>query len=141
MADVETPTGQTPRLKTVTPAGATRPASPGPKRRPDARPTRVILGLAAIAAMTVVTAGLVDLPATSADATAIDPGPVPAAREEVVRCVRYVQLRPGETPPAGATVVDGTDRTGRLVDGATSIRPRPTPAPRRRSVARSRQSG
>ena len=47
--------------------------------------------------MSVVTAGLVRFPVTDAtDTTALVPEPPPAAREEVVHRIRYVQLRPGE---------------------------------------------
>lgn len=119
----------------------TRPEAPTPKRRPDARPTRVILGLGTFAAMGVVTAGLVHPPATSADAANLDAASSSAIREEVTRCVRYVQLRPGEVAPVGATVIDGADQAERVVARAAGTGSRVTPAPRRRTVARSRQSG
>lgn len=124
-----------------TPTQGPRP-TPAPKRRPDARPTRLVLGLGTVAAMSVVTAGLVRLPvADAADTTALAPEPSPVAQEQVVHRIRYVQLRRGERAPAGATVIRPADPTPRVVV-RTMPAPRPaTTTPRRRTVARSRQSG
>jgi hypothetical protein len=115
---------------------------PAPKRRPDARPTRVLLGLGTFAAMSVVTAGLARFPvATTSDPFAIAPEPTPGAHETVVHRIRYVQLKRGQKPPAGAKVIRGADPTPRVVV-RTIPAPRSTATTtRRRPVARSRQSG
>ena len=111
------------------------------KRRPDARPTRVVLGLGTFAAMSVVTAGLVRFPvATTPDVLAIGPEPSPAVQEAVVHRIRYVQLKRGQKAPAGAKVIRGADPTPRVVVRTIPAR-RTTTTPRRRPVARTRQSG
>ena len=118
-----------------------RPAT-APKRRPDARPTRLVLGLGTVAAMSVVTAGLVRFPVTvTTDLTAVASEPPPVADEEVVHRIRYVQLRPGERAPAGATVIRQADPTPRIVVRTVPGPRRVATTPRRRVVARSRQSG
>lgn len=120
--------------------------APGPKRRPDARPTRVVLGLSTVAAMSIVTAGLARFPVTTAsDELAVEPAPTaPVVQEQVVHRVRYVQLKRGERAPKGAKVVRRADPTPRVVVRVIPARPaqrQAASAPRPRKVARSRQSG
>ena len=119
-----------------------RPTMP-PKRRPDARPTRIVLGLGTFAAMSVVTAGLVRFPVTDAtDTAALIPEPSSAAdQQEVVHRIRYIQLRPGERAPAGAEVIRPADPTPRVIVRTVPAPRQVSTTPRRRSVARSRQSG
>lgn len=123
-------TGQAPRPGTT------------PKRRPDARPTRVVLGLGTIAAMSIVTAGLARFPVTdTVDTAALDPGHTAEAHQEVIHRIRYVQLRRGERAPTGARVVSRPDPTPRVVVRTLPSERQTTTAPKRRTVARSRQSG
>lgn len=123
------------------PGPGPRPASP-PKRRPDARPTRIVLGLGTAAALSVVAASLVRFPVTdAADTSALVPEPRSTAHEEVVHRIRYVQLKRGEHAPAGATVIRHADPTPRIVVRTVPAPRQATTTPRRRSVARSRQSG
>jgi hypothetical protein len=114
-----------------------------PKKRPDARPTRVVLGLGAVAAMSVVTAGLVRFPvATTPDVLAIGPEPSTGAQEAtVVRRIRYVQLKRGQKAPPGARVIRGADPTPRVVVRTIPARRSATTPTRRQPVARTRQSG
>ena len=117
-------------------------AATTPKRRPDARPTRLVLGLTTVAAMSVVTAGLVRFPVSeTADTAALAPEPPSAAREEGVHRVRYIQLQRGERAPAGARVIRRADPTPRIVVRTVPAQRHATTTPRRRSVTRSRQSG
>jgi hypothetical protein len=119
-----------------------QPSAPVAKRRPDARPARVVLGLGAIAAMSIVTAGLVHFPVTdAADTTSLGPDPMPVTNEQVVHRVRYVQLKRGERPPKGAKVIRRADPTPRVVVRTVPAKRRTTAATRRRPVARTRQSG
>lgn len=117
--------------------------APAPKRRPNAWPSRVVIGVGAVAAMSVVTAGLVRFPtSTAADTAALDePTPAPV-QARVVHHVRYVQLKRGEKAPKGAKVIRGADPTPRVVVRNVPAPPRATTrTTRARPVARSRQSG
>jgi hypothetical protein len=121
-------------------AGAPRPApSPAARQRPDARPMRLGLAAGAIAALSVMAAGLVRFPAadpaTVADDATLAEAPAPAVRVE--KRIRYVQLKTGQKAPPGARVIDAAQPTPRVV--VTRIQ---APAPvRRRVVTRTRQSG
>jgi hypothetical protein len=94
------------------------PAPAGPKQRPDPRPMRL-----AIAAVSIMSAGLVRFPAPSGDAIAADGAAavsieiLATARPEVIvkHKVRYVQLKPGERAPKGAKVISGAVPTPRVV--------------------------
>ena len=116
-----------------------RPTDAAPKRRPNAWPSRVVIGVGAVAAMSVVTAGLVRFPTSTAADTAELDGPAPTTIEQrVVHHVKYVQLRRGQKAPAGAKVIRAADPTPRVVVRTVPTQPRVT---RQRTVARSRQSG
>lgn len=128
-----------PRMET--PRTSPRPNGVPPKRRPDPRPMRIALGLGTFAAMSVLTGGLVRLSPSDTDAADGSPVAAPAVGEEALHLVRYVQLRPGEQPPPGALVVQGTDPTPRIVVTTLPGDRQATTASRRRSTARSRQSG
>jgi hypothetical protein len=98
-----------------------------------------MLGAGALAALTVVGAGLVDFPPAMAE----EPPPAPAeagvtTTEKVKRPVKYVRLKPGEKAPEGARVIKEAAPTPRVVVQRVVV-----PAPKRsqRTVARSRQSG
>jgi len=99
---------------------------------------RLVYGAGAVAAVSVIAVGLVqpDFAAT-ADQPAIDPGsadttlvevgtsaakggkavraaaPTPEVR--VKHVVKYIHLKPGQTPPPGATVIDPGQPTPRIV--------------------------
>ncbi|MFN8519895.1 MAG: hypothetical protein U0667_11020 [Chloroflexota bacterium] len=126
----------------VTPGPRTSPGGGAPKRHPDARPTRVVLGVGTFAAMSIVTAGLVRFPVADApDPSALASGPMLGVPQQVVHRIRYVQLKRGEKAPPGAMVIHGADPTPRVV-----VRTIPAPrnaatTPRRPAVARTRQSG
>ncbi len=107
--------------------------------RPDPRPARLMLGAGALAAVTVVGAGLVDFPPAVAEEAPSRPATTHVAKaEKVKRPVKYVRLKPGQKAPKGATVIREAAPTPRVI-----VQRIVTSAPRRpaRSVARSRQSG
>ena len=92
--------------------GPTRPPAagqaPARKAKPDPRPARLGIGAGAIAALSVMTVGLVRVP-TADEVVLPDPTPEPIAavpREvRVEHRIRYVHLKRGQKAPAGATVI------------------------------------
>ena len=80
------------------------------KAKPDARPMRMALGAGGIAAFSALVAAIV-VPANPAVAVPVvqieqptaDPTGTPIT---IQRPIQYVQLKPGETAPPGATVID-----------------------------------
>ena len=115
------------------------PAKARGRDKPDPRPARLMLGASALAAVTVVGAGLVDFPqAATEDAL---PAPMEAAvttTEKVKRPVKYVRLKPGQKAPKGARVIKEAAPTPRVVVQRVVV---PAPRQARRTVVRSRQSG
>jgi hypothetical protein len=117
-------------------------AEAAPKKRPDARPMRLVLGASALAGLSAVATGLIRPPATepvtgSSDTTTeVLVAPKPEVR--VVKRIRYVRLAPGEHAPPGARVIREAAPTPRVV--VTTVRDR-QPAVVRRVVVRTRQSG
>lgn len=112
--------------------------APG-RDKPDPRPARLMLWSGALAAVTVVGAGLVDFP----PAVAEEPVPAPAKAgvvnvEQVKRPVKYVRLKPGQKAPQGARVITEAAPTPRVVVQRVVV---PAQSQTRRSVTRSRQSG
>lgn len=97
------------------------------------------MGVGALAAVTVMGAGLVDLPMTTAET---GPAQATGARttrvENLDRPIRYVRLERGEKAPKGARVIEEAAPKPRVV-----VRRIVTPAPSqgRRTVIRTRQSG
>jgi hypothetical protein len=125
-----------------------------PKPRPDPRPMRLALGAGTIAALSMMTAGLVRFPVATVqgvgDAVAADAGTletIATARPEVriKHKTVYVQLKRGQKAPRGAKVIDGAVPTPRVV--VTRIPAQPATTRRvsrpavRRVVAKTRQSG
>jgi hypothetical protein len=114
------------------------------RTRPDPRPARLMVVGGAVAALALFVAGLVRPPAAdTADATGPSDGMTfgrPDATTNIKRepRVRYVRLKPGQKPPAGARVIQEAPPPPRVVV-------RSVPAPSQRSVripvARTRQSG
>lgn len=109
---------------------------------------RLALGSGALAALSLMAAGLlrfpVDDPATDAQVSAVSGTPVPRAVSRTVRAatrVRYIQLAPGQRAPNGATVIDAAAPTPRVVVRTLRVQAKAqAPAPRVRQ-ARTRQSG
>lgn len=107
-----------------------------------------MMGAGALAAATVIGAGLVDYPTAVAEqpaAAAVQTREVKAQRvkreakaKRVKREVRYVRLKPGQKAPKGAKVIREAAPKPRVVVRQVVVR---GPSRSTRSVARSRQSG
>jgi len=166
----QAPVTPTTRPERELPARPTRelPARPTPDARParsdvrpskpDARPMRFVYGAGAVAAMGVLAVGLVqpDFAATAdqtgnSDGAAIDPNAAAQVPGNVaVRHVtQYINLKPGQTAPPGATVIAANAPTPRVVvthnqpANAPAARPAarpaaPAPAPRTRQSGKPR---
>ena len=100
------------------------PANPearAPKARPDPRPMRVALGLTGLVAATAMLTAIVRPSGAGATAApSLDPlagaSPEPTAAPLTVRHVtHYVTLKPGESAPAGARVVQKPEASPRVV--------------------------
>ena len=118
------------------------PAKPHiPKARPDARTMRLALIAGGLAALSALAAAIVMPPSPSLQATvdpqqaATDPPGTPIAIQQPIK---YVQLLPGQTAPAGATVIDAAAPTPMTV--VVNITPAPQKAPKPR-IIRTTQSG
>ena len=103
-------------------------APPRPVRtRPDANPTRIMLGLVGLASAAAFTTAL--LPSVvpqPVDATDTTGAAVAEPQPPVQHVTRYVTLAPGQTAPPQSTVIAG---------------PQPTPKVTVKVVTRTRQSG
>jgi hypothetical protein len=98
-----------------------------------------MLGASALAAVTVIGAGLVEFPPAVAEVPPAAPAQAGVAvTEKAERPVRYVRLKPGQQAPKGARVIKEAAPTPRVVVQRVVI---PAQGPSGRSVARSRQSG
>jgi hypothetical protein len=138
-----------PRRTDLPPASRVQPA------RPDARPSRLAFGVAGLAAASAVIAAIASPvpsgttasnPVDTAAGTgagdlgstvAVDSASVaaPGSTLQVIHVKRVIQLKPGETPPAGAAVTAAPAPTPRVV----VIQAPPQPA--QRIVVTTRQSG
>jgi hypothetical protein len=119
-------------------------ATPQPKKRPDARPMRLVFGAGAMAALSVMSVGLVRLPVADSSTTEIitKPGPAVAGPDiRVNQVIREVHLKPGQTAPRGATVNTPTAPAPHVL--VTHAAPPAAAQPQRRVivVTRTRQSG
>lgn len=136
----------------------TRANSVAPRKhsRPDPLPSRLVMGIGALAALSVMGAGMGRLPATTqrdpAASTTTEPvsarlaGVGAANRVPVERPVRYVRLKPGEKAPRGARVIREQAPAPRIVVRWVSAPESSAAASRvsstsRAPVARTRQSG
>ncbi len=137
--------GETPRASTTV-----RPRPPA-KGKPSSRPARVMIAAGAVAALTVIGAGLVRFPVAADDPVAATPETADtattaqaatSARVKATRPVKYVRLKPGQKAPKGAKVIREAAPTPRVVIRRVTptVRQAPQPAPRR-VVTRTRQSG
>lgn len=122
-----------------------RPPARTPGRdKPDPRPARLMMGAGALAAVTIIGAGLVDFPLATAQEPLVSPATTgttaSSARtvEEVERPVKYIRLKPGQRAPKGAKVIREAAPTPRVVVRRVVVSAPSRPA---RTVARSRQSG
>jgi uncharacterized protein HemX len=124
--------------------GRTSPQAPA-RDKPDPRPARLMAGASALAAVTIMGAGLVHFPPAAAEepvnaSAAIDAQTTAVKKtKKVERPVKYVRLKPGQKAPKGAKVIKEAAPTPRIIVQrvVTSAPSRAT----RRPVARSRQSG
>jgi len=124
----------------TTAGSSPRPSPPGRKpgrERPDSRPARLMMGAGALAAVTVIGAGLVDYPMANAEEQTTTQAPA-ASTVAVERPVRYVRLKPGQKAPKGAKVIREAAPTPRIVVRRVVTSPAKTST---RTVARSKQSG
>jgi hypothetical protein len=119
-------------------AASSRPSRP--TARPDPRPSRLVVGAGALAALSVMAAGLVRFPVSDLprpDETAAAPV-ARTRRVKVERPVRYVRLRAGQQAPPGARVIEEDAPAPRIV--IRHVTP-PARATVRRATVRTRQSG
>ncbi len=130
------------------PAGAGAPPgarTPGAGRgRPSPTAARMMVGAGALAAVTVIGAGLVRFPLSTDAAAPAPPEPkVERVRQKVDRPVQYVRLKPGQKAPKGARVIREAAPTPRIV--VQRVSPPTVSSPSSRSsvrvVTRTRQSG
>jgi hypothetical protein len=111
---------------------------PRQRGRADPRPARLVVGGGALAALSIVLAGLLRPPTTEdAPSARAGPGPDVARTARIERRVRYVRLGPGEKAPPGARVILKAAPTPRVVRDILASDRRTTRPP----VARTRQSG
>jgi hypothetical protein len=119
--------------------GSGRKVDTRPRSRPDPRPARLMVSGGAVAALSLILAGLVRLP-TAAETTNATQADRPAAEAKVKleRRVRYVRLKPGQNAPPGARVIEEAASKPRVV-----VKYVATPSQRttRAPVVRTRQSG
>ena len=92
-----------------------------PKKRPDARPMRLVFAAGGIAALSAAAAGLVRFgtsDAASAPTAATTPDSAGAgsyATVPVRHVIHYVHLQPGQTAPPGARVITAKAPAPRVV--------------------------
>jgi len=101
---------------------------------------RLGLGAGAIAALSIMAAGLIRFPVADPPVDAQDQQVAQVAvrrPERTEKRVRYVQLTPGQKAPKGATVIDATAPTPRIVVRTVQVQ---APAARVKP-AKTRQSG
>jgi hypothetical protein len=122
------------------------------KRPPSSLPSRLMVGAGAVAALSVIGAGLVRYPSATdttatttsgkaADSTAAKAGSrkkASAGGAVNLQPVRYVRLKPGQRAPKGAKVIREAAPTPRVIVHRVAAAP---VAPAVRTVTRTRQSG
>jgi hypothetical protein len=135
--------------------GGTRPVRPearAPRKhsKPNPLPARLMVGVGALAALSVIAAGIGRLPGVSEESapsgTGLDPDvtmlattAVPVGKTRVERPVRYVRLKPGQKAPPGATVIREAAPAPRVV--VRWVTSTSSSSSARAPVARTRQSG
>ena len=128
---VSVPAAGAPSIAVPAATVAMAPANGSAKSRPDAKPMRVVYGAGALAAISVITVGLVQPTEQSAqsDLTASANGPTSgsgaddrrARRTNGRRTVRYVFLPPGDQAPVGARVISAAEAARRGVAPRTTV--------------------
>ena len=134
-----------------------KPPSRTPRAKPDPRPARMMVGAGALAAMTVIGAGLVRFPVAADELVAVEskgsdraearqPKATRTRITSAKRQVRYVRLKPGQRAPRGAKVIREAAPTPRVVilrvaQAAPAAGAAQQPRATRRVVTRTRQSG
>jgi hypothetical protein len=134
--------------------GDTRPVRPearAPRRhsKPNPLPARLMVGVGALAALSVIAAGIGRLPGGSEEGALSSAGvdtdvtmlaaAVPAGKTRVERPIRYVRLKPGQKAPPGAKVIREAAPAPRVV--VHWVTPMASSSSTRVPVARTRQSG
>jgi hypothetical protein len=116
-----------------------------PKARPDPGPMRLTLAMTGFVAATAMATAIIRPPAPAPAAT---PDPVPQPTDAptqpplvIRRVTQYVQLKPGETAPPGATVVQKPAASPRVVVVTIPAPPAKRVVVTQRVVAVTRQSG
>jgi hypothetical protein len=129
------------RTSSSEPTGQGHPTRAPRPDRPDPRPARLMMGAGALAAVSVMGAGLVHFPSAPAVAegtpTSRSPADAPKVGQ-VKRAVEYVRLKPGQKAPKGAKVIKEAAPTPRVVVRRVVVSAPSRPA---RIVTRTRQSG
>lgn len=114
------------------------------RTRPSSRPSRLMVGAGAVAAISVIAAGLVRFPTVADDPAAAAAGAAASgkdgakAKARSERPVKYVRLKPGQKAPKGAKVIREAAPTPRIV--VRRAAPARQPASRK-VVTQTRQSG
>lgn len=108
------------------------------RKRPDPRPMRLAFGAGALAALSVMSVGLVRFgsPTTNTAVTTSDGPGSDLPPIEIRHVVRYVHLKPGQVAPPGAKVITPGAPAPRVVVSHIAA---PTRQPRR--IVVTRQSG
>ncbi len=111
------------------------------RRRPDPRPMRLTLGMGAVAAVSVMAAGMIRFPPAKPTSTDVvtEPAAPQAQTVEVHHIVQYLHLKPGQQAPLGATVIDANAPAPRVVVSHVAAPPGPAPTPR--VIVKTHQSG
>jgi hypothetical protein len=91
-------------------AMSARTINAAPRNKPDARPMRIALGTGFLAVMSAILSAIVAPPQPIVGQPVA--GAMPAATPDAqVQQVVYVQLKPGQTAPPGARVIDAAAPT------------------------------
>ena len=98
-------------------------AAHAPKIKPDARPMRIALGAAGLAAFSALVAAIVLPPRPVVFPAAYAQQAAPAGAGTLIngqRPIQYIQLQPGQTAPPGAKVIDPSAQP---ITGAAAVPP------------------
>jgi len=119
-----------------------------PKKRPNPNPMRLFFGVTGLATLSALVTSIVSpIPGgaateggtATADTAAVGPDPAPVTMA-VQHITRYVQLKPGESAPAGATVIGKAAPQPKIVVTTVTV-PAPARAQSATVVTKTKQSG
>ena len=124
---MDDPVSTQPQLSPVAKRAPGPAAIHAPKSKPAARPMRIALGAAGLAAFSAIVSAIVLPPRPVVQAPALygqqaAPGG-PGSVTTVQAPIQYVQLQPGQTAPPGATVVDSSARPAAAAVPAPALKP------------------